>query len=577
MADIFVSYARADQQRVQPIVRALEELGYDVWWDRQIAAGEEFDATIDAQLQAASCVLVVWTTNSVTSRWVRGEARDAADRKILVPIRFDAAQLPIDARALNTEEFDDWGGDTGSAAFRALAASIETLVRKPDRKAAKPEPKRKSSKPAICVLPFENISGDPEQAYFSDGITEDIITDLSHISSLDVTSRNSAFTYKGKAINIPEVARQLGVTHILEGSVRKAGNRVRITAQLIEGATDKHLWAERYDRELDDIFAVQDDISRSIVSALQVRLGKAESQAIAQRGTTNPKAYRFYLMARGYWLGGWSRRKDVIVRLCERALEIDAGYARAWALLAICLADIRFNADTTSERGLEAAERALELDPSLADAYAAKARILAARGKYDESWPFHQRALKLDPEAYEVNVGAARWAIFTKRLDDALRYLKTAAAADAKDFWAVSMMFQVYDELGDEDGQLATAHECIARVEKALEEVPDNSNALAFGLGALFRLGETDRAKEWAELVSIFDPDNLNALYNTACSLAVAGEIDDALDFLERACALTGPEGLYWMTEDHDMDNLRDHPRYKAIVKRAEERLKAAG
>jgi adenylate cyclase len=288
-------------------------------------------------------------------------------------------------------------------------------------KAAAPTAAEKARETAsICVIPFENISGDPEQTYFSDGITEDIITDLSHVSSLDVTSRNSAFVYKGQRISIPEIARELGVRYVLEGSVRKAGNRVRITAQLIEGPTDKHLWAERYDRDLDDIFAVQDDISRSIVAALKIRLGSSESRAIAQRGTNSPEAYRFYLMARRYWLGGWARRRNLIIRLCEKALQIDPEYARAWALLSICQADLRFTADNSGQYGLEAAERALELDPNLADAHAAKARILLARGKVDESWKYHQRALELDPDSYEVNAAATRWAIYTHKPEQAL-------------------------------------------------------------------------------------------------------------------------------------------------------------
>jgi len=573
MADVFVSYARADRARVEPLVHAMEAHGFSVWWDSHIAAGQEFDGLIAQELQQAGCVLAVWTETSVASRWVRGEARDAADRGILVPIRFGGVQLPLDARAIQTTDFDDWNDDPSSPAFQAVATSIKSLLKRP---AASEAPERsRSTNPAICVLPFENISGDPEQTYFSDGITEDIITDLSHISSLDVTSRNSAFVYKGKPISIPEVARQLRVGYVLEGSVRKVGNRVRITAQLIEGATDKHLWAERYDRDLDDIFAVQDDISRSIVAALKIRLGSSESRAIAQRGTSSPDAYRFYLMARRYWMGGWARRLPVIVRLCEKALELDPEYARAWALLSICQADIRFTADNSGQYGLEAAERALELDPNLADAHAAKARILAARGRYDEAWEFHQRALALDPESYEVNVGVARWAIFTHKPEQALEYLAAASSADAADVWAPGMAIQVYEELGDEEGVTAAARECLTRVDKALQAEQDNTHALAFGIAALVRLGEIDRARDWAELVLLLDPENMNALYNTACGMAKAGQTDLALDLLTQVAAMTGLEGLFWIREDSDWAGLHEHPRFVSIMNGAERRLTA--
>ena len=205
------------------------------------------------------------------------------------------------------------------------------------------------------------MSGDAEQEYFSDGITEDIITDLSKVSSLAVISRNSAFVFKGRHVDVPKVARELNVTHVLEGSVRKAGGRVRITAQLVEAASNDHLWAERYDRELQDIFALQDEISAAIVKALQLRLQPAEKRAIEQRGTDSVEAYNLYLMARQLYLTGNegdARRADAVVRLATRATEIDPAYARAWALRAVGEHFGRFAAGTGSDGGMAAAERA---------------------------------------------------------------------------------------------------------------------------------------------------------------------------------------------------------------------------
>ena len=256
MADLFVSYARADRPRVAPLVAALEAEGWSVWWDPEIAPGQEFDHLIGEELEKARAVVTVWTPTSVISRWVRGEAREAADRGVLAPVRFENAHLPIDLRAIHTTDLDSWGENPQGPAFRELVRALRTLLREPDS-----HPSRTSAAPSrlsICVLPFGNLSGDPEQEYFSDGISEDIITDLSQVSSLHVVARNTAFTYKGKSVAIGQVARQLGVTHMLEGSVRKAGNRVRITAQLIDGASEGHVWAQRWDRDLDDIFALQD-------------------------------------------------------------------------------------------------------------------------------------------------------------------------------------------------------------------------------------------------------------------------------------------------------------------------------
>src|SRR5260221_5617376 len=242
------------------------------------------------------------------------------------------------------------------------------------------------------------MSVDPEQEYFCDGIAEEIITDLSKVSALVVVSRNTAFTFKAKHVDMGQVARQLKVSHVLEGSVRKSGNRVRITAQLIEGSSDNHLWAERYDRDLNDIFALQDEISEAIVNALKLKLLPSEKKAIEQRSTTDPEAYRFYLMARKYNTTGNSRHRPVSIRLCERAVAIDPTYARAWALLAICKSNNVTLADGTGDAGWSDAERALTLEPNLAEAHAARGRILGDDGRLEESLAEHRIALRLDSE-----------------------------------------------------------------------------------------------------------------------------------------------------------------------------------
>jgi adenylate cyclase len=511
---------------------------------------------------------------------VRGEARDAAERGVLAPVRFGGVELPIDVRAIHTIDLDGWRGDPTSAPFRSLVAALTSLLGAAKAMAsagpttaARPE----RAKPSVCVLPFDNISGDPEQEYFSDGISEDIITDLSKIAALEVTSRNSAFSFKGRRMNIADVARQLGVSHVLEGSVRKAGSRVRITAQLIEGATDMHLWAERYDRDLDDIFAVQDEISRAIVAALKVRLAPEESEALAQRGTTNPEAYKFYLMARRYWVGGWSRRRDLMIRLCEKAISLDPNYAQAWAMLSICQADLRLTPDASGDFGWEAAQRAVELDPDLAEGHSAKGRILNGQGRFDEAAEEHRRALELDPASYEVNVGAARWAVNTRRYEKAISYLRAASVADPNDCWAPGILIMACEALGDEPGALAAAAETLARVERVLAKEPDNGTALSFGVGALVRLGEMERAKEWAEHGLLLDAENSNGRYNIACALARGGEVEIPMAIMEEILGATGREGLMWMLQDTDLDRLRGDPRFQAMIQAALARLGVEG
>ena len=244
MADVFVSYARNDKARVAPVVAAIEAKGWSVWWDPDITPGQEFDDQIEAEITAALAVLVVWTPTSVTSRWVRGEAREAAERGVLVPVRFDQARLPMDVRAIHTTDLDGWGENAASPQAQEFLRALGTHIArsqasrpaKPGSASASSTSGKDSPRYTICVLPFVNMSGDPEQEYFSDGITEDIITDLSKVSALGIIARNSAFMYKEKNVDILKVARELKVSHVLEGSVRKAGGRIRINAQLVDGA-----------------------------------------------------------------------------------------------------------------------------------------------------------------------------------------------------------------------------------------------------------------------------------------------------------------------------------------------------
>ena len=244
------------------------------------------------------------------------------------------------------------------------------------------------------------MSDDPEQEYFSDGISEDIITDLSKVSALSVVARNTAFTFKGKRVDVKEVARELNVSHVLEGSVRKAGNRVRITAQLIDGAAGDHVWAERYDRDLDDIFALQDEISKAIVEALKLKLLPEEKKAIEQRGTTNAEAYNLYLMARQQWIGGNFgdlRRDEAIVRVCKQAVELDPDYAQAWALMALAQAELRFCPRQGRERAAGGRTRAgAQSRPSRSALH--QGALSRGTGQPEEAEQQIRTALKVDPE-----------------------------------------------------------------------------------------------------------------------------------------------------------------------------------
>ena len=586
MADVFVSYARADKARVAPLVAAIEAAGLSVWWDPEISPGKEFDDEIDVELQAAKVVLVVWTPTSVVSRWVRGEARDAADREILVPVRFEQARLPIDVRAIHTTDLDDWGGDAGSPSMQECLKALSAMIAHSQAQAARNAPAAASapekSKPtfSICVLPFTNMSGDQEQEYFSDGMTEDITTDLSKVSALAVTASNTAFRFKGQHVDIAQVTRDLKVTHVLEGSVRKAGGRIRINAQLIDGASGNHVWAERYDRDTSDIFAVQDEISHAIVKALRLRLLPEEKKAIEHRGTDSVEAHDLFLMARQAYVSSQesdARNAQTIIRLCSRATEIDQRYAQAWALMAIGYRGLREAQGGGIEAGVRAADQALTLDPDLAEAHAIKAQLLQADGHADAAAAEVAVALKLDPESYEVNRAAGRLAYLLRRYADAVPFYEKSASLMETDINSVSMLISCYTVLGDAAGVRRAAELAVKRADAILARDKNNTGVMLYSAYALSALGEGERAKARMSHALLIDPDNFNMRYNFACALSVhLKDKEAALDMLGPVFATVTDAFLPFALVDPDLELVRDDSRYTAMVAAAEARLAAS-
>ena len=585
MADVFISYARADKARVAPLVAAIEAKGWSVWWDPEITPGQEFDDQIEAEIDAARAVLVIWTPTSVASRWVRGEAREAAERGILVPVRFEQARLPMDVRAIHTTDLDEWNEDPANAKaqefLRALAAMIARA-----QAAASAEAKAEAAAPAkkeaphysVCVLPFVNMSGDPEQEYFSDGITEDIITDLSKVSALEVVSRNGSFLYKGQQIDVPKVARELKVTHVLEGSVRRAGGRVRITAQLIDGTSNRHLWAERYDRDASDIFELQDEISHAIVKALRLRLLPEEKKAIERRGTENAEAHDLYLMARQLYVTNQlgAQPSQAIVRACMRATEIDPHYAQAWALMAVGYRNLH-ELGAESDDGMVAAERALMLDPDLTEAHAVKAHILQMRGAAGEALQEVATALELEPDSYEANRTAGRINYQLHRFDVAISFFEKALSLMDSDVNTGMLLLSAYNAIGNKAKARDTADMTSKRADAVLAMDRNNVNVMAYSAQALAALGESERAKARMNRALLIDPDNMDMRYNFACTLnTYLNDKDAALGMLGGLFGAISPHLLRYLKSDPDFKSLHDDSRYQAMVVAAEARLAAA-
>jgi adenylate cyclase len=577
MSDVFVSYARSDEPQAKRIAEAMRSLGYRVWRDDELPAHRPYSEVIEERLKSAKAVVVLWSAEAAKSEWVRAEADAARTAHTIVQAVLDGTIPPMPFNQIQCADLRDWEGDAGSPGWRKLIASITALgvvARGDDGRGG-----RVRRKVGICVLPFQNMSGDPEQEYFSDGISEDITTDLSKISALDVIARNTAFQFKGASLDVCQVAQKLRVSHVLEGSVRKAGARVRITAQLIDGAGGAHVWAERYDRELNDIFAIQDEISKAIVDALKLKLLPDEKKAIAHRGTTNVDAYNIYLMARQYWITGDfgdRRREDRVIRLCQRAVEIDPDYGQAWALLGLAQANLfyAYSGNEELDDGLSAAERALKLDPTIAEAHLPPAWHLALHGREDEAASEIATALHLDPDCWEANKEAARIVYRQGNMDEAIRLLEHATELAESDFHSLGMLTACYLAKGDLPKVRDHAAKMVPLIQQVLARDPDNGAALAFVALSFAALGELDRARDYIERAVLLDPDNLYMRYNIAWPLLTFFKDEKAaMDLIEPALAKAGRNLVSLALADRNLDPLRNDPRFKEMLSAAARRV----
>jgi adenylate cyclase len=575
MSEVFISYARSSEEQAIRVEEALREAGFAVWRDAELPAHRSYAEVIEERLRSSEAVVVLWSVEAVKSQWVRAEADAARELGTLVQAGVDGTIPPIPFNQIQCADLQGWTGDREHSGWRKLSSSVAALAGAPTKREESVRTRRQ--KRSVCVLPFANMSGDAEQEYFSDGISEDITTDLSKVSALAVTARNTAFTFKGRSVDITDIAQKLGVSHVLEGSVRKAGNRVRITAQLIDGETGDHVWADRYDRDLTDIFAIQDEISTAIVDALKVKLLPGEKKALGDHCTCNADAYNLYLMARNYWATGNHgdrTREQKVERLCKRAVEIDAEYARAWALMAIAQSNLRYGFGERGDGGEAAAERALALDPAIAEAYCVTSRSFREQGRIEEAFNEIEKGLRLDPDSWEVNKWAGFLYLQQEDVPTAARHYEKAVSVMETDFHGWGMLLTCYQRLKDPRLE-ETARKALEQSERVLAEDPSNGAAISFAVGALAALGDKDRVNEWIDRAMLIDPDNRNMIYNFACALSILGDKEAALAMLEKS--LENVRGSLGMSEvDPDLDNIRDDPRYHAMIAEAKVRIAAA-
>ncbi len=422
---------------------------------------------------------------------------------------------------------------------------------------------------SIAVLPFINLSGNAEDEYFGEGMAEEIITALTRIEGLRVASRTSAFALKGKALDICAIGTLLNVQVVLEGSVRRAGTTLRVTAQLVSAADGYHLWSENFDRDLKDVFAIYDDIAANIARALRVVLREDARRASTRVPTADPEAYDYYLRGRQFF--HQRRRKSMLFarQMFARALQHDPKYARAHAGLAdTCSFLAHHYQDDDAVVNIQQADaesqRALDIDPDLPEAHAARGFALSLLKRFPEAEAEFHRAIELDPKQFEARYFAARVCFQRGELTRALELFEEASGV-REDHEALYFAAQTLTALDRATDAQAAYERALPVIERHLELNPDDARAVTMAAVCCSRLGSRDRGIEWARQASAIDPDDAGVCYNVACLLALEGERDDAIEHLQRATRV-GFGHRDWIEHDPDLASLRDDPRFQELI-----------
>jgi len=431
----------------------------------------------------------------------------------------------------------------------------------------------KLSKPSVAVLPFVDMSAEQDQGYFCEGVAEEILNALTKLQELSVTARTSSFQYKAGRGDVRKIGKELGVNTIVEGSVRKSENRLRVTAQLVNVSDGYHLWSKTFDEELKDVFAIQDDIAACIAMSLLETISPSEQSAIKTTSTENVRAYEYYLRGRQFFKRFGKIDFESARQMFHQAIQIDADFALAWAGYADCHSFLIMYADPQEsyrQEASDASKRALELGPDLAEAHASRGLAYLVCECFDSAEEEFLTAIELNPFLFEAYYYYARTQFHRGNVEQAAELFKKAGEVDSTDYQSRCLRVQILRGMGRTDEAVEAAQEAIDVVLKQLEWNPDDARAYHLGAGSLVVLGDVDRAKRWLHRAIEIAPDDSVVLYNVACNLATLGEHDAALDYLERALE-HGAVSAAWMRNDEDLESVRGHERYVDLLRRLEE------
>jgi len=454
----------------------------------------------------------------------------------------------------------------------SLLADLERLKRESDSGRTAVTPAAAAIK-SVAVLYFENLTTGQEDVYFRDGMSEDIITELSKIKEMAVFPRAAVIAFRDKTMTAPEIGRQLDATYVLTGSLRRAGARLRVTAQLIETRTGHSVWAERYDREMKDVFEVQDDIARSITQALRITLTAREQSAIEQKPTENLDAYDFFLRGRNYT---HRENLDFALQMFENAIRLDPGFALAHVGIGhVCgrIYELHDRDPKWLKRGWEACDRALLINPNLPDGLAARARVFYAQNKYEEAIQYARRALELKPDCEDAYNILGRALLNSDRLDEAAAIADRAIEVSGDDYNVYIPFRIVYERLGRKNSAAGVRVKQAKTLERQIELVPEDARARILLSTTYVEDGRAADAMTQLNRAIELRPDDANIHYNAACVYGLMGEKRKALDTLQKATQL-GYSNWDWIARDTDLTCLHGESEFDRMIQEGRARAK---
>ncbi|HSC46333.1 MAG TPA: protein kinase [Candidatus Acidoferrum sp.] len=470
-----------------------------------------------------------------------------------------AAELRADLKRLKRDLDSSPRGDSASKSGIAPAASFTPGVGAAQRPVAK--------KKTVAVLYFENLSGAKEDEYFRDGMTEDIVTELSKIARLEIYPRSEMLQFRDKPVTAPEVGEKLGAMYVLEGSIRRAGNRLRITTQLVESSTRHSVWAERYDRHMEDVFAIQEEISRSIAKALEITLSPQEEKVIARKSTVNPQAYDFYLRGRNYLR---QRQFEYALAMYDEAIKQDPNFALAYAGIAHVwggMHEFRSPHPENVQKGLAACAKAEWLAPDLPDVLSARARIEFAQQHYDAAISLASRAVAQQPECEGAHDVLGRAYFSAGRYEEAAALADNALEIVSNDYNALVPLINSMEKVG----RVADAERLRRReqevLENQLQRYPDDVRARILLAADRAASGDSEAALMHVKIAVAMRPGDANVLYNAACAYGLMGMKVDALDTFRRAVQ-AGYTNLDWCTKDPDLQIIYNEPEFQELIRK---------